>query len=58
MLNFLKVHIRTMNNEFLSDSVDGFEDEDPDNRMLWRLPKRYIRDWEFRFVNSNTVVNK
>ncbi|XP_071581600.1 putative nuclease HARBI1 [Temnothorax nylanderi] len=35
-----------MNNEFLSDSDTGFEDENPENQILWRLPKRYIRDWE------------
>ncbi|XP_070165298.1 putative nuclease HARBI1 [Polyergus mexicanus] len=35
-----------MDNEFLNDSDDGFEDENPENRILWRIPKRYIRDWE------------
>jgi hypothetical protein len=35
-----------MDNEFINDSDDGFEDENPENRNLWRLVKRYIRDWE------------
>lgn len=35
-----------MDNEFLSDSDEGFEDENLDNLVLPRLAERYIRDWE------------
>lgn len=35
-----------MENEFLSDSDDGFQDENAENNIRWRLPKRYIRDGE------------
>ncbi|XP_011168112.2 putative nuclease HARBI1 [Solenopsis invicta] len=35
-----------MDNEFINDSDDGFEDKNPEDRNLWRLAKRYIRDWE------------
>jgi len=34
-----------MNNEFLSNS-DESENEYLENRHMWRLAKRYIRDWE------------
>jgi len=34
-----------MDNEFLN-SDEGFEDENLEDRNLWRLAKRYIRDWE------------
>jgi len=34
-----------MDNEFLNCD-EGFEDKNPEDRNLWRLAKRYIRDWE------------
>ncbi|KYM99341.1 hypothetical protein ALC62_09926 [Cyphomyrmex costatus] len=36
-----------MNNVFVNDSDDEFEDENPEDRNLWRLAKRYIRNWEY-----------
>ncbi|XP_018399983.1 PREDICTED: putative nuclease HARBI1 [Cyphomyrmex costatus] len=35
-----------MDNVFINDSDDEFEDENPEDRNLWRLAKRYIRNWE------------
>lgn len=35
-----------MDNEFFNDSDEGFEDENVEDRILLRLAKRYIRDWE------------
>lgn len=46
--NFLRfvLGFRAMDNEFLNDSDEGFEDEDLADGIIVRLAKRYIRNWE------------